>query len=253
VPSRLLSNLVTLGALFMVALAAPVVGWLVSIACAPARLWRRDDLDWMAPAALAWSVALPLVYLVRDVQVVSRYLEVVLPVVLVFGVTGFARWPRPRVWSSIAMVEVVAVLGLTFLWIVPSANGFGRSLDGLVEMGEWLRESTDDTGVVAAYDIGAIGWASRRPVLDLGGLVNPGINDLRNEVDDAVILRDALFLDYGAPAYLVDRDPEGAVLEGEVLRGLRCEAIIERRVENLGLTRPTPVVYTLYRLVRAPD
>ena len=116
-------------------------------------------------------------------------------------------------------------------------------------MGEWLRENTEESAVVAAYDIGAIGWSSRRPVLDLGGLVNPGINDLRNEIDDAVILRDALFLDHGDPSFLVDRDPGGAVLEGRTLRGLRCEKVLERRVENLGLTRPTPVVYTLYRLV----
>ena len=81
--------------------------------------------------------------------------------------------------------------------------------------------------------------------------MNPGINDLRNEVADEVILRDALFLDYGNPVYLVDRDPEGSVLDGQVLRELRCELVMDRRVENLGLTRPTPVVYTLYRLV--PD
>jgi hypothetical protein len=249
VPSRLFANVVTLGALFVIAMAVPALGWLGSILRAPARMWRPDDDDWLAPALLAWTVALPVVYLVRDVQVVSRYLEIVLPAVLVLGVSEVARWRRPRLWTSAASLQVAGALALTFVWIVPSANGFGRSLDGVVEMGEWLRENTDESAVVAAYDIGAIGWSSQRPVLDLGGLVNRGINDLRNEVADDVILRDALFLDHGTPAFLVDRDPRGAVLDGEELRGLRCEKILERRVENLGLTRPVPVVYTLYRLV----
>ena len=52
-------------------------------------------------------------------------------------------------------------------------------------------------------------------------------------VADDVILRDALFLDHGDPAYLVDRDPEGAVLDGQVLRDVRCEKVMERRVQSL--------------------
>jgi hypothetical protein len=251
VPSRLLGNVVTLGALFVVALALPSVGWAFSILRAPRRLLRRDGSDWLRPAVLAWTVALPVVYLVRDVQVVSRYLEIVLPAVLVLGVGELARWTPSRIWSSFAMVEVVAMLGLTLVWIVPSANGFGRSLAGVEEMGEWLGENTGPEQVVAAYDIGALGWASDRRILDLGGLVHPEINDLRNEVADDVILRDALFLEYGDPSFLVDRDPEGSVLDGQVLKGVRCEKVMVRRVENLGLTRPAPVVYTLYRLVPA--
>ena len=253
VPSRMFANVTTLGALFALAMALPAIAWLFSVVRAASRVWRSDEGQWLAPALVAWTVALPVVYLVRDVQVVSRYLELILPAVLVLGVTEFSRWPRPRLWTSIATVEVVAVLGLTFLWIVPSANGFGRSLEGLVEMGEWLAENTDEDTVVAAYDIGAIGWSSQRPVLDLGGLVHQGINDLRNEVADDVILHDGLFLTHGEPAYLIDRDPEGAVLDGRILRDRRCERVMECRVENLGLTRPTPVIYTLYRLVAAGD
>jgi hypothetical protein len=42
------------------------------------------------------------------------------------------------------------------------------------------------------------------------------------------------------------------VLEGRQVGRLRCEAVMTRRVENLGLTRPEPVHYTLYRLVPLP-
>jgi hypothetical protein len=251
VPSRFAANVVTLGALYVIALALPAVAWLLAALRSPARALRPDASDWLRPVVLAWTVALPLVYLARDVQVVSRYLEILLPAVLFLGGIELSRWRRQKLWSSLAALEIVAVLVLTFAWIVPSANGFGRTLDGLVEMGEWLRENTGEDEVVAAYDIGALGWSSRRTILDLGGLVNEGINDLRNEVDDREILHDGLFLDYGDPAWLVDRDLYGPVLDGKVLRGRRCEKVLERRVENLGLTRPLPVVYTLYRLVPA--
>jgi hypothetical protein len=248
VPSRLFANLFLLARLYGLALALPTVAWIFGLLRDPRRLLRRSDSDWLAPVLWSWSAVLPLVYLLRDVQVVSRYLEVVLPVVLVLGISELARLGIGRVPRAGVTVEILAVLIFSFGWIVPSANAFGRSLQGLTEMGEWLRENTPESTVVAAYDIGAIGYASDRPILDLGGLIHPGINDLRNEVDDADILHRGLFLDFGDPEYLVDRDQAGAVLAGTRLRGRRCEPVLSRTVSNLGLSRPEPVIYTLYRL-----
>lgn len=252
VPSRLAANLSTLVRLYGVALALPGLAWCLALLRRPARLVREPEGSWLEPALWTWTVVLPVVYLVRDVQVVSRYLEVVFPVVLVLGLGEFARARAGSAWRGLLVGEAAAVLLLTVVWIAPSANGFGRSLGGLVEMGEWLRANTGEGAVVAAYDIGAIGYASRRPILDLGGLVQPGINDLRDRIDDAEILHRGLFLDYGTPDWLVDRDPSGAVLDGLRLRDRLCQARFSRTVENLGLTRPEPVVYTLYRLSVEP-
>ena len=248
VPERLFANLFVLARLYGLALALPTVAWIIGLLRRPLRLFTRSETDWLAPALWWWTAVLPLVYLVRDVQVVSRYLEVVLPVVLVLGLSELSRDGAGRVLRAGVSVEVLAVLIFSFGWIIPSANAFGRSLQGLTEMGEWLRENTPESTVIAAYDIGAIGYSSRRPVLDLGGLVHPGINDLRNEIDDAEILDRGLFMDYGDPDYLIDRDPAGPVLAGTRLRGRRCEPVLSRTVNNLGLSRPDPVVYTLYRL-----
>lgn len=249
VPARMLANLSVLARLFAVALALPALGWIVSLVRRPGWLLAHDDADWMRPALVLWSVALPAAYLIRDVQVVSRYLEVLLPVVLVLGLDELRRWPGQKLLRGLILVELAAALLFTFVRVVPSANAFGRSLHGLVEVGEWLRQNSPQEAVVAAYDIGAVGQASDRRILDLGGLVHAGINDLRNEVDDARILHEGLFLEFGRPAFLIDRDRAGAVLDGRVLGGLRCEPVLSRTVDNLGLTRPEPVVYTLYRLV----
>ena len=78
--------------------------------------------------------------------------------------------------------------------------------------------------------------------------MHPGINDLRDRVDDAVIQREGLFLEFGRPDFLVDRDPAPAVLDGRVLGDVRLRAVLHRTVANLGLSRPEPVVYTLYRV-----
>jgi len=249
VPERMLFNFYVLARIFAVALALPTLAFLAGLLRSPRHLLlERAGQDWLRPAFVLWSVGLPLVYVLRDVQVVSRYLEVVLPVILVLGVDELLRWPRARVVRLALCAQVAAVLAFSFVRVMPSANDFGRSLAGLVEIGDWLRDNSDATAEVAAYDIGAVGYASGRHILDLGGLVQPGINDLRNEVDDARILSDGLFLQFGQPEWLVDRDPEGAVLDGVRLGQFRCEPVMSRTVQNLGLTRPQAVVYTLYRL-----
>ncbi|MEE8385253.1 MAG: hypothetical protein V3S01_05015 [Dehalococcoidia bacterium] len=44
-----------------------------------------------------------------------------------------------------------------------------------VEIAEWLREDTTEGELIATNDIGAIGFISRRPILDTVGLVEPGL------------------------------------------------------------------------------
>lgn len=249
-PDRLAHNISVLARLYGIALLLPAVAWVSGIFRRRPKEVADEHGNWLRPAWVLWSVALPVVYLVRDVQVVSRYLELVLPVVLLLGIDELSRWPRQKLLRAGIGLEVLAVLTFTCVRVMPSANAFGRSLSGLTEVGEWLKSGSAPDAVVAAYDIGTVGFASERYILDLGGLVNPGINDLRNAVDDARILHEGLFLKFGTPQFLVDRDPDGAVLDGEQLGGFRCEAVMGRTVENLGLTRPEPVVYTLYRMVR---
>jgi len=99
---------------------------------------------------------------------------------------------------------------------------------------------------VAIYDIGLVGHRSERRVIDLGGLIHPEINALRDRVDDSTILHEGLFLDFERPDYLVDRAYEAAVLEGTEIGDVRMRALLSRQVANLGLSRGRPVIYTLY-------
>jgi hypothetical protein len=248
VPARLLHNVKVLGALYAVAAVVPACVWVLALR--PRRLWNLDAQAWSAPALWQWSVVLPVVYLVRDVQVVSRYVEVVMPVVIVLALHAgrdfFAgRWGR-RLLLAQAAVAIVFTIG----WSAPHARAFGESLTrSLGDIAAWLRENSEPDALVAIYDIGLVGHRSERRILDLGGLVHPGINDLRDRVDDAVIQHEGLFLQFGRPDYFVDRDARADVLDGQVLGAVRLETILSREVANLGLSRPEPVVYTLYRVV----
>jgi ankyrin repeat protein len=67
-------------------------------------------------------------------------------------------------WSSLAVNELRSANELAVAHIQTTEIGMGKFLDTL-----------PDDGAVASFDIGGIGWASKRPVLDAGGLSDPSV------------------------------------------------------------------------------
>lgn len=209
--------------------------------------------------SLLWAFALPVLYVLFDFQVLSRYLVPVSPAVVVLGVAGAARLAgritgRPGIrkiaLSSFAAVVVVQNVIFYAVVVVPPTREFSQGMrDVLVPMGEWLRTNTDETAVVAVPDIGAVGYTSRRRVLDLGGLVTPEINRMRRTIDVDRIIGEGLYLDLG-PDFLIDRSTEPLRFDGSIIRDVRFVALMQGTVANLGIRQPYPVVYVLYRLER---
>jgi hypothetical protein len=132
---------------------------------------------WWALYFVLYAVRLPV-----DYQY-GRYLMPTIPVLLIYGISGSAYWLRPRssrmavrVLSRAAMIATAALL-LAFLWIG------GRTYAGdvcmingeMVNVALWLDAHTAPDALIAAHDIGAIGYFGRRPLLDLAGLVTPEV------------------------------------------------------------------------------
>jgi len=185
---------------------------------------------------------------------VSRYLEILLPILLFVSCRGLAsmHWQSPA--RAAVSAQLVLALCLSALWVAPSVRAYSSSAQRtLGRIGDWLRKNTEADALVAIYDIGLVGYRSQRTILDRGGLVHPGINRLRDKVDDELILRPGLFLRFANPQWLVDRRDAPRALDAQTLGDFRLEAVLDGEVSKLGLTRPEPVSYTLYRLVPRPD
>ena len=217
---------------------------------------------------LLWAFILPAVYVIFDFHVLSRYLLPVIPAIIAAGIAGTARLAGPgdgsgavpesrsvagsgekrggRVWRMRAAVLAVAAVSMAQSLIffntvaVRPTVEFSRGLDEvLVPMGRYLSENTPPGAVVAAPDIGAIGYFSGREVLDLGGLVTPEINDMRRRIDVERIIDEGLYLDLGAD-YLVDRHTVPMRFDGRVINGHRFTALRDGVVSNLGIRKPDP-------------
>jgi hypothetical protein len=130
----------------------------------------------------------------------GRYCIHLLPLaiaVAVAGLAAFARWPRVRV--AVATLFVLA----SVVAARPAADRYAwgvQNIDAMqVHLGWWITANTAPGARLALNDVGAIAYISRREVVDLMGLMTPGIIPYRRS-GDAGVLR---YLERVCPDYLI--------------------------------------------------
>lgn len=152
-------------------------------------LWniRRRLLEDTRGLALAWVLALIGGYAIHLPVVYQngRYLMPVLPVLLALGVAGTLRSLSAASFRLVPLVLVVLALGLGLISVGRGASIYAlniRFINGYqVQTALWLRDHTPPGAVIATHDIGAIGYLSGRPVIDLGGLTQPELVPLLSD------------------------------------------------------------------------
>ncbi len=252
VPARILGATVALPMLAFIASLAWGLARRGGITGAPAPEARPGIL-----LGTLWIFALPAAYVIMDFQVLSRYMLPVSPAVIVFGTAAAARLAErfsSRRNAATAAVLLLAAAGavqnIVFysIVVVRPTREFSEGLETVVAgMGRWLAENSEPGAVIAAPDIGAVGYFSERRILDLGGLVSPRINEMRSSMDADEIITEGLYLELGAD-YLMDRSAPPARFDGRVVRGVRFTQVLSGTVSNLGIRKQEPVLYVLYRL-----
>jgi hypothetical protein len=140
--------------------------------------------------------------------------------------------------------------------ILPPSREFSHDLThNMKGIAGYLRDNSEPGAVVAAADIGYLAFYSGRRVLDLGGLVEPQTGELRSHHSYEEIIQQGLYI--GLPGYprvdfFIDRALEPDRFQGRVLRGFRFDRVYQTTVRNLGIRKPGPWLYTLYRLIPEP-
>lgn len=203
-------------------------------------------LPYVAFALLLWAT-----YATFDVQVQPRYLLPALPVVTL---AGFAAW-RAVLGSSrrgailLALLALGASATVSAVRVLPVTRDYGRGLVPALEpLVEEMHAVRPGARSVATPDIGYLGYRSGLRVIDLGGLIDPRMRHLRRTLGSDSLLTSGAFLEAGRVDFVVDRDAMPRRFAGMHTQGLKWTALRTTRIPNLGLSRPTPVYYTLYRL-----
>jgi hypothetical protein len=179
----------------------------------PAAARERDQPSALAGLLpLAWWAAYHVLYALRlpvDYQH-GRYLIPTLPILLAYGVTGTLAWlrqasrkergggPLARIWTR-SLAGALGLLCLAFLVLGAQAYVQDRCIiqHEMVEVAFWLRDNTPPGALIAAHDVGAIGYWAGRPLLDLAGLIDPEVIPIMRDQErllEYVIARQANYL-----------------------------------------------------------
>ena len=220
----------------------------------------------LVSVAGVWTAALLGGYALRQVWIISRYVSPLAPVLLL-AMAQIAEWllrgtgidHRTLVAGrAIVVAAALATLGLNgWLFtteVLPHARQFPVGVrECYLGMGDWLRENTPPDAVVAALDIGALGYASDREVLDLMGLVSPAVLEKGREMGFAEMVDSGAWLELGPdgrhPDYFVDRAEGEPRWAGRTVAGVRFELLDTCIMSGVGLRENQPWTVALYRLV----
>lgn len=215
---------------------------------------------------LLWVVALPVAYVLFDIQVLSRYMLLVTPFTVVLGFAALEDLLgglRPRTTVRTALVVATAAVVVTvnvviyFSVVLAPSKAFSHDLThNLKRMALFIKDNSRADAVIAAADIGYLAFYSQRYVLDLGGLVLDATQQLREETTYEEIVERGMYLglsDYPRVDFFIDREKVANRFDGRSLNGYRFESVRVEPVDNLGIRKPGPYYYTLYRLHREDE
>jgi hypothetical protein len=221
--------------------------------------WHRPPAQRFIP--WAWLIGLPALYVARGVPVISRYLLPILPVLQWLAWRVVERWtlggeeaPARRrralvVAGAVAAAALAQNLVVYRTTVLPQVRSFTPGLEqSLVRWGRWLGAHTPEDAVIAAPDIGAIGYFSGRRVVDLAGLVTPEMLPYLSRGTQEEAIAAFAFASFSSPGYLVDRAPDAFDLLRRSPYAAALRPLGHAAVPNLGIARPGPAVYTFYRI-----
>ncbi len=147
---------------------------------------------WVAIAAAIWWLGFTFIYAVSLPVTYqhARYLIPAMPVFYVLGGAGSYKLVN-KMSSSVrsrllrfAWISTI-ILVLVAFW-VQGALAYGEDVaiieSEMVTVGHWIADHTPPDSLIAAHDIGAIGYYGNRSMLDLAGLISPEVIPfIRNE------------------------------------------------------------------------
>ncbi len=168
--------------------------------------WRKRD--WVVLAGGIWFLGYAALYAMRLPVVYQhgRYLMPAMPVFYTIGLAGSAQISRALPVSRFAYAFrraaqlCLGLVWLGFLWIGARAYATDVAIiqTEMVATARWVAVNTSEGDLIAAHDIGALGFFARRKLIDLAGLVTPEVVPF---IRDETRLRD--YLDDQQVDYLV--------------------------------------------------
>lgn len=166
---------------------------------------RQQDWYWIS--LILWWLGYSLIYALRLPVTYQhgRYLMPAMPVFFLIGLVGSAEWiKRSDAKSGLLWVLqkgwLVSLAAVLVVFTGMGATSYARDVaiinTEMVETAKWLNMNTNESDLIAVHDIGAVGYFSRRNIIDLAGLVSPEVIPIIRDEAELARLLDERGADY---------------------------------------------------------
>lgn len=147
----------------------------------PILLWKEHK--WRLLMLFGLGLPIVLSFVAPQFRHHGRYFFPVMPILIVLGIGVLSRLlqrgSKFRMCVQIALC-CFALVG-SILWAKNYENSVANINDQHVEAAEWVTKNVKPTDIIAAQDVGAIGYLTKRNVIDLVGLVSPDMFKAQND------------------------------------------------------------------------
>jgi hypothetical protein len=143
------------------------------------------DRNWSVLAGPIWAMGYLCMYALRLPVTYQhgRYLIPMMPVYFLWGLAGMAQLihiDSPFLWKRVLSKAWVITSGIVLLlfWVL-GARAYGRDValieSEMVDTARWVAQYLEPDALIAAHDIGALGYFGNHELIDLAGLVSPDV------------------------------------------------------------------------------
>jgi hypothetical protein len=139
------------------------------------------EKNWGAIAGLIWVLGYIGIYFMRlPAYQHGRYIIPAFPILYLWGMLGMLEYvgsPNANRRISILWCSLIIILVMMFQYVGAKQNAQDVVFveTQMVQTAQWINENLPPDAVLGVHDIGAIGFFTQNPILDLAGLMTPDV------------------------------------------------------------------------------
>ena len=170
-------------------------------------VWAIRNKKWEVIAVLLWVIGYMGIYLFRlPAYQHGRYLMPVMPIFFFLGLNGYLRYfyavsghsLHRLIRTAWGIALVLVCIGFWFLGMRSYADDVRFIESEMVDTAKWVAVEIPPNALIAAHDVGALGYFGDHQLVDMAGLISPQVIPF---LRDQVMLAD--YLDSKGVQYLV--------------------------------------------------
>ena len=188
---------------FLQILTGPLVALLAGVG-----IWVVKSIrarEWGTLAGMTWVLGFVGLYALRlPPYQHGRYLMPVMPILILWGLLGaldFFSKGATRIRSRLMRVAwIMSIAALTIAFWGLGAKSYGQDVayieSEMVTVAKWIDANLPPDALIAAHDIGALGYFDHHKLVDLAGLVSPETIPLLRDEEQMAAYLDAHGVEY---------------------------------------------------------